>query len=107
MVGRGCVTARVLAGLAVAAAAALLVSGCSSPAAPGLFPAVFNDPPPRDEATLSPDQVKQAMDNLISDRNHLCSQATANSSSAAPPSCGMENAVLTGATQTPDAGVKP
>jgi hypothetical protein len=79
------VSRRVLAATVVAAMAATLVSGCSSPATSGLFPAVFDNPPPRDDTTLSPDQAKQAVDNLISDRNHLCAVTMASEAPGAPP----------------------
>jgi hypothetical protein len=93
--------------MAVALAAALLVSGCSSTVTSSVYPAVLDDPPPRDGTTLSPAQVKQAMDTLISDRNRLCAQATANSSAAAPPSCGAQDTMATGTTPNPGAGATP
>lgn len=97
------VTGRVLAALAVAAGSALL-SGCS---APGVFPTLFNEPAPRDEATLSPDQVKQAVDSLISDRNRLCSEAMANATpGGAPPDCATQTAA-TGTTPAAGAAAKP
>jgi hypothetical protein len=105
MQGRAGVTARVLAALAIVAATVLFVSGCSSSLtpAPSLFPAVLSDPPPRDDTTMSPDQVKQAMDNLISERNRLCSEAIATEgASAAAANCATDNAAPTGAA--PDTG---
>ena len=105
MRGRVWVIARMLAGMAFAAAAALLLSGCSSTS--GLYPAVLADPPPRDDATLSPAQVKAVTDNLIYDRNQLCAQATANSTGGAPPSCQAQNAMATGTTQSPGASARP
>jgi hypothetical protein len=86
MNSRSSVTRRLLAALAGAAACAM-VSACS---APGVFPSLFGDPPPRDQATMTPDQVKQATDNLISDREHLHSCAAQIASAApdaAPPDC--------------------
>jgi hypothetical protein len=49
-------------------------------------------PEARDSATRSPDEVKQAMDSLISERNHLCAQAiatsgTKSSSGSSPGNC--------------------
>ena len=50
----------------MAAAAAMLLSGCSPEVG---LPAVHDMPPPRAEAPLSPDQVKQATDELANDRD--------------------------------------
>ena len=63
---------RALGPLAIAAAVALLLSGCSSDT---IFPAVHDMPPPRPSATLTPDQVKQATDDLITERQHLSTEA--------------------------------
>ena len=69
-----------LATLAIAAAAGLFLSGCSdisSPAAHDLgYPAVHDMPAPRADATLTPDQVKQATDDLESQRDRLNTEAT-------------------------------
>ena len=61
------------AGLAVVSAAVLL-SGCSSDSA---FPAVHDMPAARTEMKLTPDQVKQATDDLISDRDRTEAKAGA------------------------------
>lgn len=93
---------RVLAALAIAGAATL-VSACS---APGAFPNLFDDPAPRGDATLTPDQVKQAVDNLVSERDRLCSVAVANEPAGSPPpDCRSANA--TGTTPAAGAGAKP
>ena len=63
----------VLGSLAIAAAAAFLLSGCSDL----IFPAVHDMPPPRADTTLTPDQVKQATDDLVSQRDHLSTEAAA------------------------------
>jgi len=95
------VTRRVLAALAIVAACAL-VCGCSSTP----FPAVLSDPPPSAETTLNPDQVKQAVDDLVSDRNHVCAQAIADADTAVTPaSCGA--GTVTGAAPNTGAAVKP
>jgi hypothetical protein len=60
--------------MAVCAAVAMLASGCSPEVA---FPAIHDMPPPRSDAPLTPDQVKQATDGLISDRNHLSTETQA------------------------------
>jgi hypothetical protein len=61
-----------LAGLAVIGCA-MLVAGCSS--TDTMFPAVHDMPAARTETTLTPDQVKQATDSLVSERDHLNSEA--------------------------------
>ena len=80
MKGQRCVTARVLAALAICLAPAAVASGCSSSSpstASALYPSVLAQPPQRDTSPLSPTEVQQAMDNLISERNHLCAEAVA------------------------------
>jgi len=62
-------------GSALAAAnliAALVLSGCASDSG---FPAVHDMPAARTETTLTPDQVKEATDSLISQRDHLSAEA--------------------------------
>jgi hypothetical protein len=100
MQGRRRVSARL--GLAVAAAIALLLAGCSSPARPSLFPSVLNDPPPHEDTPLQPPEVKQAVDNLVSERNHLCSETT-DHSVGNTPHCGD----AAGSAQTAGAAAKP
>jgi hypothetical protein len=75
---RRSVTRRVRAGfvpayvLAIAAPACLLVSGCSPVADyPSIFPSIHDMPPPRADTPLDPDQVQQATEDLITERNHL------------------------------------
>jgi hypothetical protein len=58
--------------LAALIGAPLLVAGCSSD--PG-FPAVHDMPTARTETTLTPDQVKQATDSLVYEREHLNTEA--------------------------------
>jgi hypothetical protein len=68
--GTGVTSNRRIAGVVsaglVVAAAAVLVSGCSSGS---VFPAVNDMPAARTEMKLTPDQVKQTTDDLISDRD--------------------------------------
>jgi hypothetical protein len=52
--------------------AALILSGCAADTG---FPAVHDMPPPRTETTLTPDQVKEATDSLISRRDQLSAGA--------------------------------
>ncbi len=97
--------------VAVAAAMAFLVSGCTEGA---LFPAVHDMPAPRADTPLTPDQVKQATDALTSERDHLTTQAlpngqpatAANAATTARPSTQAANA-QSGATQTAGADPKP
>jgi hypothetical protein len=94
---RRCVPARLLAAL-LGCAGAVLIAGCSSSSAPSLFPAVLDTPPPREDTPLSPEQVKQAMDNLTAERNRLCAEATANGMpNAAATNCGSSAATAGGA----------
>ena len=87
-------TARVVAGLALGASIAALVAACS----PGAdYPAILDKPAPRAEQTMNPDQVKQATDALISDRNRLSTDAQANQQASAPAATGS----------TPPAGSAP
>jgi hypothetical protein len=54
-------------------AAAILLSGCASESA---FPAVHDMPAARSETKLTPDQIKQATDDLISQRDRTEAQAS-------------------------------
>jgi hypothetical protein len=67
----------VLGTLAIAAAAALFLSGCSELG----FPSVHDMPAPRADTTLTPDQVRQETNDLINDRDHLSTEAQAASPS--------------------------
>lgn len=60
----------------MAAVAAMLLSGCSPEVG---LPAVHDMPPPRAETPLSPDQIKQATDELANERDHLSAAAQAES----------------------------
>ena len=64
-----------LAVLAIVAPAALAMSGCSPGGDyPSLFPAVHDMPPPRADTTMDPNQVQQATEDLITDRNRLSAE---------------------------------
>jgi len=84
--GRQRTISHALAVSALAAWVAFWVSGCSEVS----FPAVHDVPAPRAETALTPDQVKQATDNLICEREHLTNVAQAGTpaatTSAKPPS---------------------
>ena len=72
---QGSTTRRQLAALLIAGAAFAGLSGCS----PGAdFPSIFStghDLPPPPTATMNTDQVQQATEALITDRDHLNAQA--------------------------------
>jgi len=119
--GRGSVTRLVLGSLAIAGSLALLVSGCTDV----IFPAVHDMPSARSDTTLTPDQVKQATDDLITQREHLSTEvqtaaqpplpnAAANATPAKKPSSAQgaaqtsaAQASTAGAGQTAGAYVKP
>jgi hypothetical protein len=72
---QGSTTRRQLAALLIAGAAIAGLSGCS----PGAdYPSIFStghDLPPPPTATMNTDQVQQATEALITDRDHLNAQA--------------------------------
>ena len=82
---RRTVAARAVAGLAIGASIAVLVAACS----PGAdYPSILDKPAPRADQTMNPDQVKQATDALISDRNRLSSGAQAPQQASATATTG-------------------
>jgi hypothetical protein len=92
--------------LAIAAAVACLLSGCSEIG----FPAIHDMPAPRADTPLTPDQVKQATDDLISQRDHLQSNPPANASgnaAPAPQKTSLQSGAAPAATQTAGADSKP
>jgi hypothetical protein len=101
------VRARLFAALAFGAGGAVLIAGCSSSSGPpSLFPAVLDSPAARDDTPLNPEQVKQAMDNLVAERKKLCAEAVANGSANAAANC-ADNAASPGGTQTAGGAAKP
>jgi hypothetical protein len=58
--------------LAVASIASVLLANCSEVG----FPSVHDLPSARTDTTLTPDQVKQATDDLTAQRDHLNTEAT-------------------------------
>lgn len=78
---RSFLTTTMLAGFA--AAACFVVAGCSPGVDfPSIFPAVHDMPPPRADAPMDPDQLQQATEDLITERNHLATQQQQSSGQA-------------------------
>jgi hypothetical protein len=87
----------------VVGAMGLVVAGCSSDT---VFPAVHDMPAARTETTMTPDQVKQATDSLVSERDHLNgeaqTQANAQPGTNAPATTGsVPQKKATASTQAP------
>jgi hypothetical protein len=84
--------------------AALVLSGCASDIG---FPAVHDMPAARTETTLTPDEVKQATDSLISQRDHLSAEAQGNpqpiAASATPAASAPQQKAATAAATRPAA----
>lgn len=79
--------ARVIAVMVLVAAAALTLSGCSPGGDyPTIFPAVHDMPPPRVDTPMDANQVQQATEDLITDRDRLSAegQGTGTAVGAAP-----------------------
>jgi hypothetical protein len=129
LLSRATLTVRISTGLAAhsaaialaVVAACLALSACSPGADyPSLFPAVHDMPPPRADATLDAQQVQQATEDLISDRNRLNSEAqggqakaplnlapkAANSSAAAKKATAKSQPPAASGTQTAGAETK-
>jgi hypothetical protein len=67
---------RVFAVLALVAPVGLAMSGCSPGADyPSIFPAVHDMPPPRADTPMDANQVQQATEDLITDRNRLSAES--------------------------------
>jgi hypothetical protein len=58
------------------------MAGCSELG----YPSVHDMPAPRADTTLTPDEVKQATDNLINQRDHLSSEVGTTGSTGNPQS---------------------
>jgi hypothetical protein len=89
---------------AAAFIAAVLLSGCASDIG---FPAVHDMPAARTETTLTPDQVKEATDSLISQRNHLSAEVQGNAQpvvvSATPAASALQQKPVSAAAAQPAA----
>jgi len=81
--------------------AALLETGCSTDT---VFPAVHDMPAARNETTLTPAEVKQATDSLVTERDHLNSEAQATGN---PQPVAATNAPSTTASVTQKKGAAP
>jgi hypothetical protein len=107
------VTTRLLAVVAIMAPAALAMSGCSPGADyPSLFPAVHDMPPPRADTPMDDNQVQQATEDLISDRNRLSAETqgdgqSANAAAKTPPAAaGSGTMQSAGGNGAPTAGTE-
>ncbi|MFZ1920368.1 MAG: hypothetical protein WBD53_05890 [Xanthobacteraceae bacterium] len=91
---------RVVAVLALIAPAALAMSGCSPVSQPSLFPSVEEAPPQRADTPMDANQIQQATQDLITDRNRLSAEAQggdqpAAAAAATKPTGAAQNAVTT------------
>jgi hypothetical protein len=114
--GRGRGLMRSFSAMAAAISLLGLLGACSAGLeSPSGFPAVHDMPAPRAEAPMTPEQVKQATDTLISERDRLGSQQPAAAAQAAPATTGSTKAgttkaggnKTTGSTKTAGAADKP
>ena len=96
---------RGLAALAIAAVASFAMSGCSPGVDyPSIFPAVHDMPPPRTDKPMDADQVQQATETLITERNQLSSEAQTNGLDKGQPPNPAKKPVQ---AQAPAAAKKP
>ena len=100
------VTTQVLAVLTIVMPIALAMSGCSPGADyPSIFPAVHDMPPPRAGTPMDANQVQQATEDLISDRNRLSAEAQGTGQSANAAAAGVKKPRATaGSGNTQGAG---
>ena len=77
-------TQRRMTVVVVVAAASVLLAACSSSSS-GTYPSLFAEPPQRGDTPLTPDEVKQATDTLLTYRQRLCADAIANVPPGGPP----------------------
>jgi len=96
-------TARAAAGFALGASIAALLAACS----PGAdYPSILDKPAPRADQTMNPDQVRQATDALISDRNRLSNDTQASQQAGQAPQQASAPA-STGSTRPAGSAPKP
>jgi hypothetical protein len=85
--------------MAVVASLAVLAVSCS----PGAdYPTILDRPAPRADQPMSPDQVRQTTNSLISDRDRLSAETQAAQAGAAPAA-----PAVTGSTRPAGATPKP
>jgi outer membrane murein-binding lipoprotein Lpp len=104
------VTSRVLVVVAVVVPAAFVMSGCSPGADyPSIFSAVRDTATTRSDAPMDADQVQQATEALITDRNRLNAgaQSSGAQNSGAQGSGQSTDAANARATRTPPAAAAP
>jgi hypothetical protein len=87
----------------IAAAVAFLVSGCSEVG----FPSVHDMPAPRTDTTLTPDQVKQATDDLVSERDRLNTGSVPGGQPAAPSNSAVAKNVSSSAQPAAQGAAAP
>jgi hypothetical protein len=101
------VARRVLTACALAAGCAL-AGGCAFPVTPSPFPSVLSDPAARSDTTLSQDQVKQAVDDLVSERKRLCMEQIADEGAdAATPDCAADTGAIPSGALSAGTPAKP
>jgi hypothetical protein len=89
--------------LALGASIAALLAACS----PGAdYPSILDKPAPRADQTMNPDQVRQATDALISDRNRLSNDTQASQQAGQAPQQASAPAA-TGSTRPAGSAPKP
>lgn len=85
------------------------MSACSPGADyPSIFPAVHDTPPPRAETPMDANQVQQATEDLITDRNRLSAEAQGagqSASGAVPPA--KKPGAADGSGNTPSVTLAP
>ena len=89
---------RVVAVMALIALAALTLSGCSPGGDyPTVFPSIHDMPPPRADTPMDANQVQQATEDLITDRDRLSAEAQGSGTSGgAAPKPGPKKPVARG-----------
>ena len=98
----------VVAILALIGPATLTVAGCSPVNYPSIFPAVEEAPPPRADTPMDANQVQQATEDLITDRNRLSAEAQGNgqAGTAAAKPAGSAQGNASAAAATPPSGTE-
>jgi hypothetical protein len=98
------VRTRIFAALALLFPAACAMSGCSPASYPSIFPAVEETPPSRADTPMDANQVQQATEDLISDRNRLSTEAGGTGQSADPAAAATKPPAANGTGSAENAG---